>query len=121
MADDSKAPAAKAAAPAAPSFAPKVGTFALLTEQDPKKRDIPPTVSLFLVTAVGSASAPKKDAKGFTVTEQVEMKVGTGTKMVTRAVVETVLTYNGVTFSAEVQFPTPRRGVLVEALTPLEV
>lgn len=120
MADSNPTPPAQAAKPA---FAPKIGSFCYLTEQDPKKRDVPPSVSLFLVTAVGSASAAKRDAKGQVITKQVQMPVGPDKqmKMVTVADVETVSTYNGLSISAEKQFTEPRRGVLIDALSPLEV
>lgn len=103
-----------------PAWTPKIGGFVLLTEQDPKKRDVPPTVTLFLITEVGSAIAAKRDAKGQVVTESVEMKVGDSKKMVVRAVTETVSTYGGIILSAQKQFTEPRRGVLVEALSKLE-
>ena len=104
------------------AWAPKVGQFCRLTEQDPKKRDVPPSVHLFLVTEVGSAVSAKTGKDGKVVTKEQEFKVSGG-KTITRtiAVTEEVANYGGVIFSAQRQLTEPRRGVMADSLSPLEV
>ena len=130
MADEQKtaAPAAAPAttpAPAAPAakvpvFSPKVGALVQITETDKKHAD-QPVVSLLLVTAVGSTTAAKIDPKTKkTVTEDKEFTTGNGKVVRTVAVLETVETFDGILFSAQRQLPEPRRGVLIDALSPLE-
>ena len=110
----------KTAAPGAPSFDPKVGDIVKITETDKKHAD-QPVVSLLLVTNVGSTTAAKIDPKTKkTVTEDKEFTTGNGKVVRTVAVLETVETFDGILFSAQRQLPEPRRGVLIDALSPLE-
>ena len=126
-ADDSKAPdqgaegAEAPAAPAAEVLAPKIGQFYKLTEVGTagSQKGIVST-NLFLVTEVGSTTGPKRDAKGAVITKKVSVKFGDGTRDVDQAVLETVPVFGGVIISAQEQFPRPKRGILLEALSPLE-
>jgi hypothetical protein len=109
-----------AAAPAAPAWSPKVGTFVNLTETDPRTKKV--STHLLLVTGSNVSRGPQRDEKGNVVTQVVPMKVGPNQEVrnITQAVLVDVTTYEGVTFSAQVQFPVPKRGVSIAALSPLE-
>ena len=92
----------------------------LLSEADPKKKDNPPSISLFLVTELGTIEAPKLDDKGKTMTEDKEFKVGSGATVIrTVAVLEKTQVFHGISFSAQKQLPEPRRGVKIAALSQL--
>ena len=111
MPDDPKVPAPAVKAP----FDPKIGQTVLYTEIDERKK----TVNTYplIVTAKGETTAPKKGADGKPATETVKVKTSTkGEIMVTRPLYETVKTYDGVFFSGNQQFSTPRRGILIDAL-----
>lgn len=112
----------EAPAPApAPVFLPKVGDSVMYTEtiaQGPQKGVT--KTNLFIVTEVGQTTGPKKDEKGAIVTEKATVKYGDGTKEIVRAVMETVPVFGGVIMSAQMQFPTPKRGVLLGDLSALE-
>jgi hypothetical protein len=106
---------------AAPAFSPKVGQFVQLTETITQGSQKGTTVTnLFLISEIGQSTGPKKDAKGNIVTEKATVKFGDGQKEITRAVMQTVPIFGGIVISAQQQFTTPRRGVLLEALSPLE-
>jgi len=114
-----------AAAPAAPAWAPKRGELVDLTETEPRTKKV--STELFLITGTSTARGPQRDAKGAVVTETVPLPVGPilddgkkATKMITRAVLEDVTTFSGIILSAERQFPVPKRGVSIAALSPLE-
>ena len=106
---------------AASAWPLKIGSMCLLSEADPKKKDNPPSISLFLVTELGTVEAPKLDEKGKTVTEDKEFKVGSGATVIrTVAVLEKTQVFHGISFSAQKQLPEPRRGIKIAALTPIQ-
>ena len=112
--DSSSAPAPGSA------WAPKVGGFAQFTEVDQKTKST--RVCLIVVTAIGSQTAPQLDDKGKPVLETVNLPVSGGKTVArTRNVMTTVATYDGILLDANRQLTEPRKGVLIGALSPLEV
>ena len=107
-----------ASAPAVAAFAPKVGTYAILSEDLPKNGGI--TTYLFLVTEVGSAQQVKRDAKGNVVLTDKTFPVGEGQSVVRKvAVTEQINTSRGFAFNAQQASSSPRRNVLPSSLSPL--
>ena len=118
MPTDSATP--PAAAPAAPAWTPKRGDFVNLTETEPRTKKV--STHLLLITGTTTARGPKRDKKGNVVTEVVGLPVGPTKEIrqITRAVLEDVTTFEGVSFSAQAQFPVSKRGISIAALSPLE-
>ena len=103
------------------AWTPKVGQFCFLTETDTKKKVS--ITTLFLVTEIGSQTAPKVDDKGKPVLETVDLPATNapgGKVKRTRNVLETVANYSGISFSANQQFSVPKKNVLIGALSQLE-
>ena len=113
------------AAPAAPKWTPKIGQLVLYTFSEkvrtPKgSEDVAKTYPL-IVTGQVVVQAPEKDDKGNIVPVSTDVKVGKTT--ITRQVpkwVDTVL-YEGLYFSANMQFPVPKKGIQLSELAPVEV
>ena len=117
--DDSTETAPPAAVPAAPAWAPKVADFVYLTETDGRTKKV--TTNLFLITGSSIARGPKRDEKGNVIVAPKQMKVGTETRMINQTVLEDIQTFEGLVLSAQMQFTVPKRGILIGALSPLEV
>lgn len=113
------------AAPAAPKWTPKIGQLVLYTFLEKVRtskgsEDVAKTYPL-IVTGQVVVQAPEKDDKGNLVPVSTEVKVGK--TAVTRQVpkwVDTVL-YEGLYFSANMQFPVSKKGIQLSELAPVEV